>query len=432
MRLARFNVDATPAIGQPVAYAPVRSVTDPLSVRGIVLTFDNQPPVVLCAVDWIAISNGGQDVWKESLAEAAGTTSDRVTVHALHQHDGARCDFTAEAKLEELGLGGKFMNNEFCRATIARATEAIKEGLAQAQPVTHVGTGKAKVEKVASNRRLLGEDGKVKMMRFSSCKDEESIAAPEGVIDPFLHQVSFWNQETPIAVLSYYASHPQSYYGDGDVTCEFVGLARNARDAEVPETLHVHFTGAGGNIAAGKYNDGSVENRPRLTERLRTGMEAAWKGTARKPISEEDCRWVAHKVLLPIPEDLRKSELEKVLNDESANEGAKAAAAMKLCWWERSQRDWNAEISVLRLGDVQILHMPGELFVEYSLAAEEMRPDHFVCMAAYGQGGCWYIGTEIGYWQGGYETSKNASLVSPAVEEFLMKEIRSLLEESER
>ena len=27
--------------------------------------------------------------------------------------------------------------------------------------------------------------------------------------------------------------------------------------------------------------------------------------------------------------------------------------------------------------------MPGELFVEYQLAAQKMRPDHFVCMAAY-------------------------------------------------
>ncbi|MCA9040095.1 MAG: hypothetical protein KDA65_07110 [Planctomycetaceae bacterium] len=432
IRLARFNVDATPEIGNPVAYVPVRSITDRLTARGIVLTFDNQKPVVLSAVDWIGIYNSGLDVWKEKLAEAAETTPDRVTIHSLHQHDGPRCDFGTEEKLKELGLEGKYFDNEFCLETISRAATAIKEGLKTAEPVTHVGSSKAKVEKVASNRRLLGEDGKVKLMRFSRCKDPEAIAAPEGVIDPFLHQVSFWNEETPLAVLSYYASHPQSYYGMGDVTCEFVGLARNARDEEVPGALHVHFTGAGGNVAAGKYNDGSEENRPRLTERLRAGMEAAWNSVTKKPISEEECRWVAHKVLLPIPEDLRKEELTRLLESEETADGGKVAAAMKLAWWERSQREWNAEISVLRLGDVQILHMPGELFVEYSLAAEKMRPEHFVCMAAYGQGGCWYIGTEIGYWQGGYETGKNASLVSPDVEKFLLKEIESLLTASEQ
>ena len=48
--------------------------------------------------------------------------------------------------------------------------------------------------------------------------------------------------------------------------------------------------------------------------------------------------------------------------------------------------------------------MPGELFIEYQLAAEKMRPDATVCMAAYGDYGPGYIGTEIAYTQGGYET----------------------------
>ncbi|MEZ6045358.1 MAG: hypothetical protein R3C11_07195 [Planctomycetaceae bacterium] len=46
----------------------------------------------------------------------------------------------------------------------------------------------------------------------------------------------FWNGEQPLAVLSYYASRlPQSYYGEGGRNLQFVGLARNARDAEVRE-----------------------------------------------------------------------------------------------------------------------------------------------------------------------------------------------------
>ena len=90
-----FNVDATPAIGSPVAYAPARSITDPLSARGIVLLSEDKP-IVLCAVDWIGIANGAHDAWREALAEAAGTSPDRVAVHTLHQHDGIRCDFTTD------------------------------------------------------------------------------------------------------------------------------------------------------------------------------------------------------------------------------------------------------------------------------------------------------------------------------------------------
>ncbi|MEZ6045359.1 MAG: hypothetical protein R3C11_07200 [Planctomycetaceae bacterium] len=107
--------------------------------------------------------------------------------------------------------------------------------------------------------------------------------------------------------------------------------------------------------------------------------------------------------------------------------------AMKLSWWERSQQGWNAEISALRLGKVQLLQMPGELFVEYSLAVEKMRPDNFRRWPPMvrGAAGTFLEPTKIGYWQGGYETGKNASLVSPDVEKFLLNEIESMLAESE-
>jgi hypothetical protein len=72
------------------------------------------------------------------------------------------------------------------------------------------------------------------------------------------------------------------------------------------------------------------------------------------------------------------------------------------------------------------LHLPGELFVEYQLAAQQMRPDSPVMMAAYGDYGPGYIGTAVAYTQGGYETGP-VSRVAPAVEEVLMRAMRELL-----
>jgi hypothetical protein len=48
-------------------------------------------------------------------------------------------------------------------------------------------------------------------------------------------------------------------------------------------------------------------------------------------------------------------------------------------------------------------------------------------MAAYGDYAPGYIGTEIAYSQGGYETGPDASNVAPEVEGVLMKAIRKLL-----
>ena len=52
-------------------------------------------------------------------------------------------------------------------------------------------------------------------------------------------------------------------------------------------------------------------------------------------------------------------------------------------------------LGCLRLGDVYLLHMPGELFVEYQLEAQQLAPENFVAMAAYGDYGTAYIGTAI-------------------------------------
>ena len=67
------------------------------------------------------------------------------------------------------------------------------------------------------------------------------------------------------------------------------------------------------------------------------------------------------------------------------------------------------------------------LFVEYQLEAQKLDPHSFVTMAAYSEYGCGYIGTKIGYSQGGYETSPRASRVGPGSERILMNAMNKLL-----
>ena len=71
--------------------------------------------------------------------------------------------------------------------------------------------------------------------------------------------------------------------------------------------------------------------------------------------------------------------------------------------------------------------MPGELFVEYQLAAQDLRRDAFVCMAAYTDCGPGYIGTAVSYTQGGYETGIRVAHVGPEVEAVLMHAMHQLL-----
>jgi hypothetical protein len=105
----------------------------------------------------------------------------------------------------------------------------------------------------------------------------------------------------------------------------------------------------------------------------------------------------------------------------------RAEAAGELVWLKRCRAGDTIDVACLHLGKARVLHLPGELFVEYQLAAQGARPDLFVAMAAYGDYAPRYIGTEVSYTQGGYETGPRASLVAPSVERSLMDVIRRLL-----
>jgi hypothetical protein len=385
-------------------------------------------PIVLCAMDWIGIANEGHDAFRRALAQSAATSASRVAVHTLHQHDAPDCDFSAERILKEAGMEARQYESSFQRQVITNLARAVQEALSHPQALSHLGLGQAPVERVASSRRVLGPDGKVRGVRYTACSDPALRAAPEGTIDPIVSLVSFWNGDQPVAVMSYYATHPQSYYGTGLPNPDFPGVARFLRQLAVPAALHIHFNGAGGNIGAGKYNDGSPSNRWALAERLADGMRRAWADTKREPITPGAVQWTVASVALPPSKHLSLETLEAELKTRDPKLVLQGDAS-RLAWLRRCQGGHKLDVACLKLGRARILHVPGELFVEYQLAAKAQRPDRFIAMAAYGDYAPWYIGTAEAYEQGGYETEPRSSNVAPEVEGVLMSAIRKLLQD---
>ena len=428
LQLATFQVDVTPPLGSPLCNGnvkPVMEITTPLTARGIVLIGAGKP-IVLCAFDWVGIGNGSYDQFRGALAKGVGTTADRVALHTLHQHDAPGSDFISEKLLAEQGLSKQFSNPDFDALVMQRIAAAARQSLTKAQPVTHFSTGSARVEKVASNRRILGPDGKVALRRMSKSTKPEAKAAPEGTIDPLVRMVVFWQETKPLVVMTYYATHPQSYYGQGLVNWDFVGYARQLREKALPGVPHIHFNGAGGNVAAGKYNDGSKEKRTLLAQRLARGMELAWKTQHRSPLTTRDVAWKVEPVRLPVRATLTEEGLKANIKDKSLAIKKRLRAARDLSFVQRMNNGHRIPLSCLRLGDAHIVHMPGELFVEYQLQVQQMAPGKFIAMAAYGDYGPGYIGTRIAYGQGGYETGA-VSRVAPEVENVLLNGARKLL-----
>ncbi len=125
----------------PLCYGfvkPVERIVDPLSARGVILLTDKQP-IVLCVIDWVAISNGAYDAWCEALAEAASTTVDRVSVHVAHQHDTPGVDFSAAEILAKYGHRGMMFDDVFARDAIRRTAAAAGDAVKKSRRVSHIG-----------------------------------------------------------------------------------------------------------------------------------------------------------------------------------------------------------------------------------------------------------------------------------------------------
>ncbi len=426
VHLAPFRFDVTPPVGHSLCggwIKPVVGVDDPLEAIGFVL-LGAGAPIVVCVVDWTGILNEAHVAWRTALAEAAGTSPERVTVHCVHQHNAPFVCFDAERLVATQPDLPRVFDRDFHRRCLDAARTTVVAALKSPRAVTQVAHGSARVEQVAANRRVARDaDGRVTKMRGSSCKDAALAALPEGTIDPWLRTVAFYERGRKIAACHYYATHPMSYYGDGMVSSDFCGLARKQRQRDDAECTHLYFTGCAGNVAAGKYNNGTPESRVALTGRIHRAMVAAEGSLRPEPLARLAWRT---ELILPSPNPaLGLGALQELMERGKDSLVGRIRPAFKLASIRRQERKLPLVLGALQLNETVLLHLPAEPFVEYQLRAQALRPGRPVVVAAYGDGGPWYIPTRAEFPAGGYEVEH--AFCDAGAEDLLMGAITRLL-----
>ncbi len=393
LQIATFSAEVTCPMGHALmggGIMPAKNVVDPLYANGLVL-IGAGAPIVIVVMDWCEIRNDAYDYFRDEVAKAAGTTRERVLLSAVHQHDTPIPDFTAQRLLDEQGLPNALCDVAYVKDAIERVCHALRVSLETPRNVTHYGTGQAEVEGVASNRRVVAEDGSVSFPRNSATGDPAIRDAPIGTHDPQLKTLSFWDGDQAIAALNFYAVHPMSYYGKGGVSADFVGMARRQRQADDPAIHQFYISGCSGDVTAGKYNDGALQNRAVLARRIYEAMVAAWDATEKHPAEEVTFR-VAKMSLEPkTTEGFSEEEMKAILADTSRTTFDRILAAMGLSW--RMRLDQPIDVPAIDFGNAQYLLMPAESFVGYQLMAQELAPDEFIVTAGYGECAPGYIPT---------------------------------------
>lgn len=194
LSLAPFRFDVTPPMGHSLCggWIPsVAAVDDPLEAIGLVL-FGAGKPVVICAVDWTGLCNEAHVAWRTALALAAGTSPDRAAVQCLHQHDAPFVCLETDRIVREQGDLPPNVDPVFFNRCLERGRQAVAEAVKKPRRITHVAAAQAQVEQVASNRRILGDDGRVRTNRSVAPGSDDVRHLPAGVIDPWLKTVAFF------------------------------------------------------------------------------------------------------------------------------------------------------------------------------------------------------------------------------------------------
>jgi hypothetical protein len=427
--IAPFRFDVTPPLGHALLGGLVPSaiaIDDGLEAIGYVLLSDDAP-IVVCVLDWAGLMNASHHAFRSALAAAAGTSPERVALHCVHQHNAPFvCEETRQIAAAHPELPAVF-DPTFLADCLQRGAAAVRGALQSPHAITHIAHGEAAVHSVAANRRVDRDaDGRVGQMRGSACTDTELIALPDGTIDPQLRTIAFYAGELKVVACHYYATHPMSYYRDGRVTSDFCGLARKRRQREDPTCTHLYFTGCAGNIAAGKYNDGTPTARRDLTNRIHAAIVAASKTLTPEPLRA--ISWQQANIAPSCRAVPSVEELGSTVGGPTADQVGTLLRAYWTAWQRRTQRVEPLLASCLQLNDTSVLHLPGEVFIEYQLQAQNLPHSGPVMVAAYGDGGPWYIPTAREYSKGGYETV--VAFSPPSVERDLNAAIEKLLARS--
>lgn len=400
--VAIFKSDITPPIGHPLLgnqFQPSTSISDPLDARGFVI-LSSDLPIVVVALDWCELRNDAFDRWREKIAAAAGTKPERVMVHTIHQHDAPYFDLTANRLLQQIDSNEKMLDEKFFEEALDTCCQSIKQSLLKPEKVTHLGFGQAAIDDLASNRRVELPDGTVNFSRLSTTRDPIVREAPAGEIDRYVKMISFWNGEKAVAAMSVFAIHPMSHYGRGDISGDFVNLARRLVETEIPSAFQIYASGCCGDVTAGKYNDGAPTNRALFADRLAKGILSAWKNTRRTVLSPIFFHEV--NVVLPHSElpELSEVSLREQLHDKTLPFSKRVQSALGLSSRLQHPDGHAIQIPMIEIGEVRILLLPAESFVRYQNYAQGLRDDLRVITLGFGESAPGYIPNDQAFGEG--------------------------------
>ncbi len=374
--------------GFAVRVEPAVDVHDPLFATAVAVSAGDDTSVVV-SCDLISLDPADAAEIGGRIADDLGIPAGAVAVTVSHTHGGP--------KVKAHGFG-RPRDEGYVRSLFASAEEAARLAWRARRPA-RLRSGTAHLDSVAHNRR------------------------GTGVIDPLVFAIQ-WTDEAdePIATLFSHACHPVTLGPDNrSITADWPGAARRHVRATVDgEVMFVQ--GCCGQINTGHLATASFTGEPdpkrtfaaadAIGAQVGDAVARALRSAREVPVSEVHAAsrgvWLPIRPL-PDPATLREWIRDWEL-EVAATSGPQRGLLTTWIEWARYWRDrpspggLEVPISVHWWGDVGLVMLPGEPFVEFALELRRSLDVPDLLVMGYTGGVPGYIPLRVGdHAAGGYE-----------------------------
>ena len=421
------QLDITPLIGttMPTLFNPRTStgIHDALHSKALVLKSGDMTLAMAC-LDQLCVAAADVQAAREIVEERCGIPGDHVLISATHTHStaGPGGDFGVDLKPPEY--------HEWLTHRVADSVTMAHHRLQPAQ----LGHGVGSLPQHVHNRRYYMKDGSA---ATNPGRQNPEVVKPAGPTDPDIALlVVLDEQSNPIAAVGNYALHYVGGTGGPEFSADYYGavsrLLNLSRAAEFP----VLWT----NGCSGDINNidvfGKTEKQQPYEQIERVASEAVeeadrvWNGLELTNEVALAARVSRFTVPLRRPTDAALARAKELYAQEDAAMTRDWVLAKEMVQTSQMPSPEPTEVQALRIGDLAVVALPGEIFCQFGLDIKDRSPFSTTMPIGLANGYIGYIPTTDSFTEGGYETLiARSSRCAPEVGPLLVEQAVGLLDD---
>ena len=385
LRVGVSKVDITPAVGTELC-GHFRSDLKSKGIHSnlytkVLLLDDGENKAVLVACDLLGVTSTLVASTRKRITELTGIEGRNVMISCTHTHSGP-----GSMPCRVVGKSDEAYQNQL-EKKIAGAVYLASKNMKEAS----IGLGMGS-EDLAASRRVKWPDGSI---RFDWLDPK---VPPKEPIDKDLAVLTVRgaNRKTRAVIINF-ACHPVTMGGEAFnlISSDFPGVATGLIEKVKSDgTVAMFFNGAYADTHPRKdlvpgYDYYSQIKGDELTTTLGTILGAAALKISERTLTHSDMtvQTCSETIKAPLEKMPSEEEIRKIMPKErqKLEELRKAGAPRNEWWWLKQRVDWyeyllefyrsgkkwgtseDLEIQVMRIGDIYVVGLPGEVFSQIGL-----------------------------------------------------------------